>query len=132
MKEKDAVKGGLDEAIDQELEDGEHVVAAAVGMVGSGVWGPTGMIAKWCYFAVTNRRVVVLSLSRWSYRVKGVWFSDALSDVEAGGNQTGELWSSFLYRRPDGTSLRVNYHRFWADDMTRVVRALGAPATAAS
>ncbi len=131
MKTKDAVKDGLEEALARELEDGERVVAAAVGMVGSGVWGPTGMIAKWCYFGVTERRVIVLSLSRWSYRVKGVWFEDARADVEAGGNQTGDLWSSFLYQRPDGTSLRVNYHRFWADDMNRVVNALAAPAAAA-
>jgi hypothetical protein len=27
-------------------------------------WGPTSMLAKWCYIGVTDRRVVVLSLAR--------------------------------------------------------------------
>jgi hypothetical protein len=69
--------------------------------------------------------VIVLSLSRWSYRVKGVWFEDALSTVEAGNVQRGELWSSFIYQRP-GTTIRVNFHRFWADDMSNVIAALTA------
>ena len=124
MKSKESQKDGLDARLAQELEPGEEVIAAAVGMVGSGVWGPTSMIAKWCYFGVTADRVIVLSLERWSYRVKGVWFDDPRDAVSAGANQVGDPWSSFLYQRPDGTPVRVNYHRFWADEMTKVVEEL--------
>jgi len=124
MKSKESQKDALDIRLAQELEPGEVVIAAAVGMVGSGVWGPTSMIAKWCYFGVTPDRVIVLSLERWSYRVKGTWFDDARDVVSSGANQVGDPWSSFLYQRPDGTPVRVNYHRFWAEDMTKVVQAL--------
>jgi hypothetical protein len=119
-------KDQLQDALERWLEPGESMVAGAGAMTGSPVWGPTSMMAKWCYIGVTDHRVVVLSLSRWSTRVKGVWFEDPRGDVTVGAVALGDPWSSFVYQRPDGTSLRMNFHRFWRQDMEEVLRALGA------
>lgn len=120
-------KDHLEDALEGWLEPGEQVIAGAGAMTGSQVWGPTSMVAKWCYIAVTPQRVVVLSLARWSTRVKGVWFEDSRDDVQVGAVAWGDPWSSFMYRRPDGgTILRMNFHRFWRKDMEAVLLALGA------
>ena len=125
-------KGELEAALEQWLDEGESVVAGAGAMTGSQVWGPTSMLAKWCYIGVTQTRVVVLSLSRWSTRVKGVWFEDPRDGVVAGAVAWGNPWNTFMYQRPDGTSLRMNFHRFWRNEMEEVLEALGAPMPPAS
>lgn len=119
-------KGQLEDALEQWLEPGESLVAGAGAMTGSQVWGPTSMLAKWCYIGVTDQRVVVLSLARWSTRVKGVWFEDPRSEVQVGAVAWGNPWNSFMYQRLDGTSLRMNFHRFWRKEMEEVLEALGA------
>lgn len=119
-------KDSLEEALEARLEPGEELLAGAGAMTGSSVWGPTSMMAKWCYIGVTNERVVVLSLARWSTRVKGTWFEDPRDEVSVSEVTQGDPWSSFTYTRPEGTSLRVNFHRFWRRDMAEVLKQLGA------
>ena len=126
MKKREEVKAELDRALAAELEPGERAVAASAAMIASGVWGPTSMYAKWCYVGVTETRVVWLSVSRWSMRSKGLWFEDRRAEVSIEGPTPGKLWSWFTYKRPDGSTLRVNFHRFWNEEMNGVLAALGS------
>lgn len=122
----DGQKDRLEEALEKRLESGESLLAGSGAMTGSSVWGPSSMMAKWCYFGVTSQRVVVLSLARWSTRVKGTWFEDPKDEVSVSNVQYGDPWSSFTYTRPEGTHIKVNFHRFWRHDMAEVLEALGA------
>src|SRR5438552_19151231 len=77
------------------------------------------------YMAVTDRRVIFMVPSFLSGRPRGLGHADprravAVSDVRRKG-----IWSRALYRRPDGTNLRLNFHRVWSKEMDGVLRALG-------
>ena len=61
-----------------------------------------------------------------SGRPKGLAFADPKSEVAVRDVKLAGLWSSLRYRRPDGKELRLNFHRFWRDEMQALVQALGS------
>ncbi len=139
---KDTMKKQFAEALPAFLEPGEQVVAGAYTVSGptpflAGLVGIVGMLfmgMRYYFMAVTDRRVVFLKASMMTVRPKGLAWADprsavAISDV----NATASVWGHLRYTRADGKTIRLNFQRFWRDEMQQVVAALGvqtAPPTA--
>jgi hypothetical protein len=133
---KETTKRQFAEALASMLEPGERVDAASLTKTGPSPWLAQGLIgilmfyvlgARIYYLVVTDRRVVFMQGSFWSGRPKGLGHADARASVSVSDVRRRRIWSRLQYRRPDGTSLRLNFHRIWAREMDGVVQALTAP-----
>jgi hypothetical protein len=130
---KETIKRQFDEAKAAVLEPGEQVLAAGLTVSGPSPWligvlGWIGMLLmgmRYYYVLVTGRRVIFMKASLWSGRPKGEAFADPRDVISIGDVKYAGLWSHLKYRRPEGKEMRLNFHRFWRDEMRSVVEALG-------
>jgi hypothetical protein len=131
---KETTKQQFNEALASVLEPGERVEAAAAVRTGPSPWLAVGVGVlilyalgmRMYYLAVTNRRVIFMVPSFWSGRPRGLGHADPKGEVAVSDVRRKGVWSRATYRRPDGTALRLNFHRAWSTEMESVLRALGA------
>jgi hypothetical protein len=130
---KDTIKGQVREALGQVLEPGEEVVAGVHAVAGpsplltAGVLGLIGQFMLTYYWvAVTDRRVLFLTLSRLSLRPEGLGRAEPRSAVEVTRYRTSAVWSVLKVRGSDGKEVRLNVHRIWREELEAVAGALGA------
>jgi uncharacterized RDD family membrane protein YckC len=96
-------------------QPGEQPVAAANALVGPSPfvvqmllgWLGQLLLLKPALLWVTDRRVILIQLSRWNRRAKVVTFADARSSVALLRAESRTLW----LRRADGTEYRLNQLR---------------------
>lgn len=131
---KETIKRQFAEAQTEVLEPGEQVQAASLTTSGPSPWliGAFGFLImllmgmRYYYILVTDRRVVFMKASLLSGRPKGLAFADPKSGVSVRDVKVAGVWSKLRYGRPDGKEMRLNFHRFWRDEMQAVVQALGS------
>jgi hypothetical protein len=129
---KETIKRQFAEAQTDVLEPGEGVQAASLTTSGLSPWliAALGWLImlllgmRYYFVLVTDRRVVFMKASLLSGRPKGLAFADSRDQVSIIDVKFAGLWSSLRYRRPDGKELRLNFHRFWRDEMRALVQVL--------
>jgi uncharacterized RDD family membrane protein YckC len=116
-------------ALARVVESGERPVAAANALVGPSpmlvhiLLGSVGrfLLLKSALLWITDRRVVLIRLSNWTGRPKGVIFAEPRSSVILFRAESRTLW----LRRVDGTEYRLNYVRKTESGWIR--QTLGGP-----
>src|SRR6266487_850420 len=129
---KEPQKRKFNEAIAPILEPGEGIEAGCAVLTGPSPWlgAGVGLLILYglgtrpYYVAVTDRRVIFMRPGLWSARQIRLGHADPRSAVSISDVRRGRIWNRFQYRRPDGTTVRVNIHRIWAPEMEGIVRAL--------
>jgi RDD family len=116
-------------ALSRVAEPGERPVAAANALFGPSplvvhlLLGSLGrfLLLKSTLLWITDRRVVLIRLSNWTGRPKGVLFAEPRSNVTLFRAESRTLW----LRRPDGTEYRLNQVR--KAEARWISQALGGP-----
>jgi uncharacterized RDD family membrane protein YckC len=116
-------------ALARVAEPGERPVAAANALVGPSPlvvhlllgWLGRLLLLKSALLWVTDRRVVLIRLSNWTGRPKGVIFADPRSSVSLFRAESRTLWM----RRADGTEYRLNQVK--KAEAAWISQALGGP-----
>jgi hypothetical protein len=134
---KETTQRQFNDALASILEPGERVEAGAAVRTGPSPWLAVGigmlllyaLGMRFYYMAVTDRRVIFMVPSFWSGRPQGLGHADARGAVAVTNVRRGTVWTRASYRRPDGTSLRLNFHRIWSEETEAILRALAADGT---
>ena len=116
-------------ALARVAEPGERPLAAAAALVGPSPfivhallgWLGRLLLMKSTLLWITDRRVILIRLSNWTGRPKGVIFAEPRSNVTLVRAEARTLW----LRRTDGTEYRLNQVRKSAASWIR--QALGGP-----
>ena len=136
---KDTVKRQFAEAEAAVLEPGEQTQAGGFTTTGPSPWLAAGIGVifmlllgmRYYFVVVTDRRVLFMRSSMMSGRPKGLAFAHPRGQVSISDVKLAKLYSSLKYHGPDGKTLRLNFHRYWRNEMEGIVAALSAGPPAA-
>ena len=129
---KATVKQQVQGVLGPMLEPGERELASVNTIAGASPWIAQGLLGligqflvKYYYLVVTDRRILFIQMSRLSARPMGLAMADPRSGFEVESYKPSAVWSVLKVKRPDGSTLRLNVHRFWRDELDEVASALG-------
>jgi hypothetical protein len=130
---KETIKEQVREWLKTVLEPGEREVASVNAIAGPSPWLATGLLGligqafiKFYYVVVTDRRVLYVSMSRFSGRPRDLAMSDPRPAVSVTEYKPSSLWSVLKLNRGEDKSLKLNVHRIWREELEQVAEALGA------
>ena len=134
---KAKTKEQMEAALQPMLDPGERVVAAGLCEGGPSRWWMlisiylVIFVIKVYYVAVTDRRVIFMKVSTWTGRPKGLLRAEPRNAAAVTEVNPHPVWSTFVYRLPEGSTKKLRFHRIWRDEMTALLQALRAPAPTA-
>lgn len=113
----------------------ETPVAGAQVIIGPSIWFrmfvlDLPLVSKYRWVLVTDRRVIFLSLNKYTSRMR-FHHADPLAEVAIVRGKGGPFWGNLRYRTPDGRVLRLNFPpRFRRKELRAIWDAIGSEASA--
>ena len=137
---KETIRQQFSAALATVLEPGEQVRAAGYSVSGPSPWltGAIGIFLmlflgmRYYYVAVTDRRVVFMKASLLTQRPKGLAFAYPLSSASVSDLTVGKVWSYLRLQPAGGKQIRLNFHKWWQEEMQQVARAIQSGARSAA
>ncbi|HUY09699.1 MAG TPA: hypothetical protein VMW80_09675 [Candidatus Dormibacteraeota bacterium] len=117
--------------VSNRLDPGEAVEVLLLGMTVPGGWvisilGPIWMRPRAWYVLLTDRRVFVIGLSRFTAGPKRVKWEELRGGVRVEGYHEGRMWDKLpLQRLNDGKVLRLQFAASHRNEILAIKAALG-------